>query len=172
MFGTEDVQQAEAFARKRGWQLNWTDDGGVRVIQRPSPATRVHPVTGEKVWFNQAHLLHRAFAPWRDDFLGPSLGQRLRARLQRPRLSRRFYYQSAHADGSEIRLSDLKCIRSTIAQTMVMFDWQVGDLLLCDNKLVSHGRQPYTPPRTILAALANDRHRVAARPGPVATTAM
>ena len=70
-----------------------------------------------------------------------------------------------HADGSEIRLEDLECIRRVITETMVMFDWQVSDVLVCDNKLVSHGRQPYQPPRTILAALANDRPLTQTTPG-------
>jgi hypothetical protein len=40
-----------------------------------------------------------------------------------------------------------------------MFDWQRGDVLLIDNKLVSHGRQPYSPPRKIFAALLADASR-------------
>jgi hypothetical protein len=157
MFGTADRGEAEEFAANRGWKIEWTDDGGVRVCQKPSPVVRMHRVTGEKVWFNQAHLLHKEYAPWTTDFLGPSLIQRLDAWQQRPRLMSRFYYHSTHADGSEIRVSDLECIRRVIADTMVMFDWQASDLLVCDNKLCAHGRQPYTPPRRILAALATDR---------------
>lgn len=156
MFGTSDRQEAEAFAAKRRWRIEWTDDGGVRVHQNPSPSTLVHRVTGEKVWFNQAHLLHRHYAPWTGDFLGPAADQQAEAERLRPALSKRFFYHSTHADGSDIMISDLETVRQTIAETMTMFDWKVGDLLICDNKLVSHGRQPYTPPRRILAALAAD----------------
>jgi alpha-ketoglutarate-dependent taurine dioxygenase len=156
MFGTADRGEAEAFAAKRGWQLAWSDDGGVRVYQKPSPTTKRHRVTGEKIWFNQAHLLHKEYAPWNGDFLGPSPEQKAEADRLRPAMSKRFFYQSTHADGSEIRVDDLETIRQTIDETMTMFDWKAGDLLICDNKLVSHGRQPYTPPRKILAALAAD----------------
>ncbi|MCC6491554.1 MAG: TauD/TfdA family dioxygenase [Pirellulales bacterium] len=156
VFGTADRSEAEAFAAKRGWRIEWTDDGGVRVFQQPSPSTRCHRVTGEKIWFNQAHLLHTAFAPWTGDFLGPSPEEKAEADRLRPAMSTRFFYQSTHADGSELLVSDLEIIRKTIADTMTMFDWKAGDLLICDNKLVAHGRQPYTPPRKILAALAAD----------------
>ncbi|HMP05569.1 MAG TPA: TauD/TfdA family dioxygenase, partial [Lacipirellulaceae bacterium] len=39
MFGTSDRQEAGEFAARRGWRIEWTDDGGVRVYQRPSPTT-------------------------------------------------------------------------------------------------------------------------------------
>jgi hypothetical protein len=156
MFGTSDKKEAEAFAEKRGWRIDWTDDGGVRVYQKPSPTTKSHRVTGEKIWFNQAHLLHKEYAPWKGDFLGTTPEQVDEANRRRPELSKRFFYHSTHADGSEIMVSDLETIRQTIDKTMTMFDWKAGDLLICDNKLVSHGRQPYSPPRKILAALAAD----------------
>jgi alpha-ketoglutarate-dependent taurine dioxygenase len=156
MFGTSDRKEAEAFAAKRGWRIEWTDDGGVRVYQKPSPTTKSHRVTGDKIWFNQAHLLHKEYAPWKGNFLGESDEQKAEADRLRPALSKRFFYHSTHADGSEIPVADLETIRKTIADTMTMFDWEAGDLLICDNKLVSHGRQPYSPPRKILAALAAD----------------
>jgi alpha-ketoglutarate-dependent taurine dioxygenase len=156
VFGTSDRKEAEAFAAKRGWRLKWTEDGGVRVFQRPSPTTKRHRVTGEKIWFNQAHLLHKEYAPWKGDFLGSSPEEQAEADRLRPAMSQRFFYQSTHADGTEIAVADLETIRKTIGETMTMFDWKSGDLLICDNKLVSHGRQPYTPPRKILAALAAD----------------
>lgn len=150
--GSRDV--AESFAERRGWRVEWHDDGGAAVYHQPSPVTKFHAVTGEKVWFNQAHLLHKAFAPWTGDFLGHSPQQRAEADRLRPRLSRRFYFHTTHVDGSEILLDDLICIRQVISDCTVTFDWQVSDLLVCDNKLVSHGRRPYEPPRKILAALA------------------
>jgi len=157
VLGSSDRVEAEDFAQQRGWRIEWTSDGGARVFQRPSPVVKSHPVTGEMVWFNQAHLLHKAYAPWTTDFLGPSDEQKREAERQRGSLSSRFFFHTTHADGSELRISDLECIRRVIDETMVMFDWQESDVLICDNKLVAHGRQPYQPPRKILAALAANR---------------
>ena len=66
--------------------------------------------------------------------------------MLQPFIQDRFYYHSTHADGSEISLADLDIIRRAVTEEMVLFDWQRGDVLLIDNKLVAHGRQPYEPP--------------------------
>jgi alpha-ketoglutarate-dependent taurine dioxygenase len=155
--GSTDRSEAEAFAASRGWRVEWTADGGGRVFQKPSPVVKTHRVTGEKIWFNQAHLLHKAYAPWTTEFLGPSPEQKLEAEQRRPELSKRFFFHSTHADGTEIEVTDLACVHRVLEETRVMFDWQASDLLVCDNKLVAHGRQPYEPPRTVFAALGADR---------------
>ncbi len=155
-FGAQDSMAMEKLAKQNGWQMKWAKNGGLEITHSRSPAVKTHRVTGERVWFNQAHLLHKSVAPWTSDWLGPSIAQRLKARLLQPFIKERFYYHSTHADGSEISLADLASIRQVIADETVMFDWQRGDLLLIDNKLVAHGRRPYQPPRTIFAALLAD----------------
>jgi len=32
--------------------------------------------------------------------------------------------------------------------------WQAGDVMMCDNLMVMHGRRAFTPPRSILAWVA------------------
>lgn len=161
-FGTSDQAEMEKIAHKNGWPMSWGKDGSLEVTHGPSPVVKNHPVTGEKIWFNQAHLLHKSVAPWTSPWLGPSALERLKARVMEPFIRDRFYYHSTFADGSEISEKDLDTIRRVIAEEMVLFDWKRGDVLLIDNKLVSHGRQPYSPPRTIYAALLADRPRVRA----------
>jgi alpha-ketoglutarate-dependent taurine dioxygenase len=158
-FGTSDRGEMERIAKHRGWTMEWTLDGGLQVTHRPSPVVKTHQVTGERIWFNQAHLLHKSFAPWRSAWLGPSLAQRLQARLLQPFIQGRFFYHTTHADGSAIRFSDLECIRRVVAEETVIFDWRAGDTLWIDNKLVAHGRRPFEPPRKILAALLADSPR-------------
>jgi alpha-ketoglutarate-dependent taurine dioxygenase len=163
-FGTSDRAEMERIAKQNGWHMTWAEDGGLQITHGASPVVLNHRVTGDKVWFNQAHLLHKSVAPWTSAWLGPSLPQRLRARMLQPFIRNRFFYHCTHADGSEIALADLDCIRRVITEEMVLFDWQRGDVLLIDNKLVAHGRQPYEPPRKIFAALLADIPR---RPRPV-----
>ncbi len=158
-FGASDRTEMEQIANERGWKWEWTPNGCFEVTHAPSPVVKTHRVTGERVWFNQAHLLHKSVAPWTSAWLGPSVLQRLHARLLEPFIRNRFFYHSTHADGSELRLSDLECIRRTIAEETLSFEWRVGDVLLIDNKLVSHGRQPFEGPRKVLAALLADSPR-------------
>ena len=155
-FGTSDRGEMEKIAQKNGWRMKWAEDGGLEITHGPSPVTLKHRVTGEKIWFNQAHLLHKSVAPSTSDWLGSSPAEIAEARALEPLIQDRFYYHSTHADGSEISLEDIDTIRRAVAAEMVMFDWQRGDVLLIDNKLVAHGRQPYEPPRKIFAALLAD----------------
>jgi alpha-ketoglutarate-dependent taurine dioxygenase len=36
----------------------------------------------------------------------------------------------------------------------VAFPWQKGDILMVDNMLAAHGREPFTGPRKIMVAMA------------------
>ena len=45
-------------------------------------------------------------------------------------------------------------IRGLYERTAIRFPWQRGDILLVDNFLVSHGREPFVGPRSILVAMA------------------
>ncbi|HEX4489488.1 MAG TPA: TauD/TfdA family dioxygenase [Terriglobales bacterium] len=155
-FGTTDRAEMEKIAKKNGWTMKWAGDGGLEVTHPPSPVVKNHRVTGEKIWFNQAHLLHMSVAPWTAPWLGPDEEQVKEAKRLEPLIRDRFYYHSTFADGTEISEQDIATIKQVIAKETVMFDWQRGDVLLVDNKLTSHGRQPYDPPRTIFAALLAD----------------
>jgi hypothetical protein len=100
-----------------------------------------HPLTGEMVWFNQAHLFHIS-----------SLGQDLRSLLHstsggnEPR-------NAFFGDGSEIDEAVLNHIRSVYENEKVTFPWQQGDILILDNILKAHGRRPYRGPRQIVVGM-------------------
>mgnify|MGYP001796093560 CR=1 FL=1 len=100
-----------------------------------------HPVTGERVWFNHAHLFHVSSlgSDRRDDLLGVA-----------NELPRNAYY----GDGSPIDERDLDQIRGAYDSQTVAFSWQKEDILLVDNMLVSHGRRPYRGSRKIVVAMA------------------
>jgi hypothetical protein len=36
----------------------------------------------------------------------------------------------------------------------VIFEWRAGDIMLLDNFLASHGREPFVGPRQILVVMA------------------
>jgi hypothetical protein len=59
-----------------------------------------------------------------------------------------------YGDGSAIESSVLDEIRETYKATAIAFPWQRGDILMVDNFLVSHGREPFAGPRKVLVALA------------------
>src|SRR6185437_11177370 len=61
-FGTEDRHTVEKHCREIEIQYEWRDRDNLRLIHT-RPATRIHPVTGDKVWFNQADQFHPTHFP-------------------------------------------------------------------------------------------------------------
>jgi alpha-ketoglutarate-dependent taurine dioxygenase len=142
VYQTEDKSQVEAYCEANDMRYEWLENDSLRTIQ-VNPATAVHPRTGEKVWFNQAHLFHVSS-------LGKEIAETLLDSLGEENLPRNSYY----GDGSPIEPEVLELIRATYEQTKVKFAWQKNDLLLLDNMLFTHGREPYTGPRKVLVGMA------------------
>jgi alpha-ketoglutarate-dependent taurine dioxygenase len=48
----------------------------------------------------------------------------------------------------------LEVLRAAYVQERVAFQWEEGDLLMVDNLLTAHGRQPFEGPRRIWTGMA------------------
>jgi alpha-ketoglutarate-dependent taurine dioxygenase len=143
-FATSDPRQVEAICAAQGVDLEWDGDGGA-VMTNILPAVVAHPVTGERVWFNQAStfLLSRRSTGAVRAFL---------YHLLLPEPKRRPFH-AAFGDGSPIRVEVVDQINATIDASTVRFPWRKGDFLLVDNYLVAHGRMPFRGPRRVLVAM-------------------
>jgi hypothetical protein len=62
-------------------------------------------------------------------------------------------YHTYYGDGSRIDDAVAHVVRDAYLQEKIVFPWQAGDVVLIDNILVAHGREPYQGARKILAAL-------------------
>ncbi len=143
VFQTQDPRDVEAFCAEAGIAVEWRDNGQLRTSQ-VCQAVAEHPVTGEKVWFNQAHLFHVSSLPRAQrEALVDACGH--------DGLPRNAYY----GDGGEIEEDALDEIRACYARHMIAFPWQRGDVLALDNMLYAHGRMPYQGPRKILVGMTN-----------------
>jgi alpha-ketoglutarate-dependent taurine dioxygenase len=143
VFQTSDRAEVEAFCARHQIQCEWRDDGNLRTRQI-CQSDALHPVTGEAVWFNQAHLFHVSG-------LEPHVRETLLAAVDdEAELPRNVF----HGDGTDIEESVLDEIRDVYADLMLAFRWQEGDILMLDNMLTSHGRAPFTGARRVLVAMA------------------
>lgn len=139
--------QVEEYCRHAAIDFEWKSDNRLRTRQVRSPIA-VHPVTAEPIWFN-----HISF--WHVSSLTPALGQMLLAEFQPQDLPYNTYY----GDGAEIEDSVIEEIREAYLQETVRFAWQRGDVLMLDNMLTAHGRNPYRGPRRILTAMGQPQSR-------------
>lgn len=143
VFQTRNPRDVEAFCADAGITAEWREDGQLRTSQ-VCQAVAEHPVTGEKVWFNQAHLFHVSSLP-------QAQREALIEACGHDGLPRNAYY----GDGGEIEEDALDEIRACYDRHMIAFPWQRGDVLALDNMLYAHGRMPYHGPRKILVGMTN-----------------
>ncbi len=142
VFQTEDKAEVEKYCRDNELEFEWLENEGLRTRQ-VNPAIAVHPVTGEKIWFNQAHLFHVSS-------LQKDIADTLIASMGEANLPRNTYY----GDGSPIEIEVLETIRAVYDQTKIRFSWEKNDLMLLDNMLFTHGRESFTGARKVLTGMA------------------
>lgn len=142
VFNTDDKAEVEAYCRKKHIDLQWKDDGSLRTSQL-CQAVAEHPRTGDVVWFNQAHLFHVST-------LEPEMQEVLLETVGEEDLPRNVYY----GDGSPLETSALDEIRGVLDECRICFPWQTSDVLMLDNMLSAHARQPFKGPRKVVVAMA------------------
>ena len=140
-FHTTDKTVVENYCRQSGIDCQWLPDNQLRT-RKVRPAVSQHPRTGESVFFNQVQLHHVSC-------LEPAVRASLLSTLGEDNLPRNVYY----GDGSPIEDSVMAEIGETYEQAKISFSWEKGDMLMLDNMLVAHGRNPYVGPRKILVAM-------------------
>lgn len=150
VFQTESREEVERYCKENNIHWAWTGQSGLQT-RYVGDAVAIHPISKQRVWFNQAHLFHVT-----------NLSQEQRSALltslnvEPPR-------NAHYGDGSAIDAEDLDCIRKVYDETALSFTWQKGDLLLLDNMRFSHGREPYAGPRKILCGMAGTHSASASR---------
>lgn len=141
-FHMDDKGEVESYFRRSRIDFEWKDEDRLRTRQ-VRPAIAQHPKTGEKVWFN-----HVAF--WHVSSLPAEVREAMLEVLGEDELPYNTYY----GDGSPIEDSVVQEIRAAYDEETVVFQWQKGDLLMLDNMLVAHGRNPFSGERKVIVAMA------------------
>jgi alpha-ketoglutarate-dependent taurine dioxygenase len=140
-FKTADREVVERCCRDNSIGFEWRDDGGLR-IRQGAPAAARHPQTGEMVFFNQVQLHHVAY-------LEAEVRESLLSLFSEEGLPRNVYF----GDGTPIEDEVIAQLSALYWQTSVSFPWQDGDVLVLDNMLVAHARNPFEGERKILVAM-------------------
>lgn len=143
VFQTDDREVVEEYCKTRGIELEWKEGGRLRT-RATRPAASRHPETGDDVWFNHATFFHVST-------LTPAIREALLSQFASEDLPANTYY----GDGTEIEPETLETLRSIYREETIKFPWQKGDLLMLDNMLVAHGREPFAGQRQILVGMAD-----------------
>ena len=152
-FKTDSRDEVEALCRASHTEFRWLANDELQTRTR-CPAVIRHPLSGERSFFNQLQL-HHSFC------LDAQVREDLLKMVGAERMPRQVYF----GDGSPIDDASMALIGRLYEACAVRFDWQRGDVVMLDNLIAAHARDPYEGPRKIAVAMG-DMHepaRLAAR---------
>ena len=141
-FQTSDKKRVEDYCRNASIDFEWRGEKHLTTRQ-VCPATIKHPRTGEMLFFNQIQLHHISC-------LDPDVRASILTMFSEADLPRNVYY----GDGTPIEDSVVQEISELYDQQAIRFQWQMGDVILLDNMMVAHARDPFDGTRKILVAMA------------------
>ncbi|WP_407691689.1 TauD/TfdA family dioxygenase [Pseudonocardia thermophila] len=148
-FGTDDPRAVEAYCRANKIDFQWQPDGGLRTWQRRRAVT-IHPITGQRCWFNQIAFLNEwTTEPEVREFLVDCYGPQ------------GLPFTTLFGNGEPIGQQIVDLIADVYVRHTHREPWQPGDLLLVDNIRTAHSREPFDGQREILVGMA-DPMRVSA----------
>lgn len=152
VFQTTDRKAAESYCAHNDIEVEWLPNNGLRTRQF-TPGLQKHPVTSEPVWFNSAHMFHVSS-------LRQDVHKAMVSLVGEENLPRNVYY----GDGSRIPNEVFDRIRAAYLKNKILFDWQAGDLLILDNMLFAHGREPFVGDRRVLVGMARGMNATHSKP--------
>ncbi|GIQ58330.1 hypothetical protein Flavo103_14660 [Flavobacterium collinsii] len=142
-FETDNKYEVEEHCRLNQIDIKWRSNNSLQLIENRQAIVQ-HDVSSEWVWFNQADQFHPSTNP-------PQIYEALMDCYEDDVLSMPQY--ACFGDGSFIPLEYLDEIREVTRKHSVYFTWNKGDLLVLDNVLTAHGREPFQGERKILVSM-------------------
>jgi len=139
-FNSEDRAEVEVICKRAEMEFEWKGD--ILLTRQFRSAATKHPVTGEDIFFNQIQLHHVSA-------LDREVREALLSIFKPEDLPRNVCY----GDGSPIEDDVIEKITELYWKRAVAFPWQAKDILMLDNMLMAHARNPFTGYRKIVVAM-------------------
>lgn len=138
------IQQAvEQILESNGWSFSWDQNKNLRLWYLHSPVI-THPVTGEKIWFNQITSHHASYFRALPLYKNTSISDD------------EFPFHSYYGDGTAIEPAVLQHIRAAMWSCAMGFRWRTFDVAVLDNQQVLHGRMGWTGERRLVTSLIDE----------------
>lgn len=142
-FQSESREDVESYCAASDIATEWIDASHLRTSQ-VRPAIRCHPTTGQRSWFNHALFFNVS-----------SLPEEIRDGLLALMPEEDLPYNTYYGDGSAIEADTLAEVQAAYDAETVGFDWEPGDVLLVENMITAHGREPFEGQRSILVSMSD-----------------
>jgi alpha-ketoglutarate-dependent taurine dioxygenase len=143
VFKTDSREKVEEICRENRMEFLWKSGDRLRT-RCIRPAVIRHPITGEVSWFNQGQHWHTAC-------LDPETREGIETLFAVEDQPRCLLF----GDGTPIPGEHMSRILVIYRELEVSIPWQRGDVVVVDNMLVAHGRNPFEGERKILVAMGN-----------------
>jgi ribulose-5-phosphate 4-epimerase/fuculose-1-phosphate aldolase/alpha-ketoglutarate-dependent taurine dioxygenase len=143
VFGTSDKEEVKKYCEHKGINFTWKENNSLQTSYT-AQGIALHPVTREKVWFNQAHL-----------FSLMNLDKETRSSLISLLGEENVPRNSFLGDGTDLTREDFDAITVAYDKAKIVFPWEDGDVLLLDNMRFAHSRKPFTGNRRVLVAMSD-----------------
>lgn len=132
-------EQIQRYGRGEHTIWEWQDDGKTLLVTHHLPAVRTHPATNLPTLFTGLAAIYKNFVENSNANSG-----------------KRNITQQLFGDGTPIPTEYLKKLAEITEDIRVLHKWQQGDVLVYDNVVSQHGRQPWggkQEDRVVLASL-------------------
>lgn len=141
-FQTSNKARVEDYCRRMAIDFAWKGENRLTTRQI-CPAVARHPHTGEMLFFNQIQLHHVSC-------LDPAVRESILSMFSAEDLPRNVFY----GDGTPLEDSVVQEIGELYDRIAIRFQWQKGDVIMLDNMMIAHSRDPFEGTRKILVAMA------------------
>jgi hypothetical protein len=146
VFQTDDRHEIEQYCQENKMEFQWNGTDRL-TISYVRPATVNHPLSQEPLWFNHGTFFNRSAV---DKPLKPIMDMLPATEIP---------YHTFFADGSDISRNCIEDLMNIYEKHSLRFEWKKGDLLLFDNMLLAHGRDPFLGDRQLFVGMVKNIRR-------------
>lgn len=144
VFRTDSRAVLEARLQAEGYRWEWRGEDAL-ITHQARPAVVRHPDTGEESFFAQP-------THWHPYCLDAETREALLSIYAEDELPRNCFY----GDGGLIEDADMQAVIDAYDRVEITLPWQAGDIIVLDNVLYAHARNPYQGRRELLVAMGHN----------------